>query len=317
MIIIQFLFFGTIVVFGAVSLSKQAEIIDENTKINPAIIGIIIALATSLPELATSVTSVFLGTPSMAIGNVLGSNVFNSLILGLVAIYFFKEKLYSNINVATNKINYYVLLMYLLCTIGFIFDSIPMFWNVSLISILIFLTYIISIKRVESEQSKYEVKVEHDHSQEKAKRAYNLFVLFAIVILVSSILLSLTADQIVEKTGLSASFVGALFVAISTSLPEVITCASLVKSKSYNMATTSIVGSNLFNFLIIAIVDILITDSIYSMFDITLGFLVVFGIIFTIINIMFTKIKSDKTIISIIPGIIMFSMYMIFIFTGR
>ncbi len=314
MIFLQFFILGTIVVIGAIKLANQAEVIEENSKMNAAIIGIILALTTSLPELATGLTSTFIGQPQMAIGNILGSNAFNFLILALFNILFFSKVIFSKVNKSAAILNIFSAIMYVFFLIAFVstnnHNNIEILGRFTLTSIGIFVTYLFAI-RITSSQ-------EDDSIHEKApderlyKQAKLKFVFLAVIILTASIYLAKSADLIVAQTGMNASVVGAIFIGISTSLPELITCYSLVKSEKYTMAATSIWGSNLFNFAILTVLDIFATDPLLTQIDNDLLGLAIMGLIFALVNYIQTKVATTNKLINVVPSIILITLYIYF-----
>ncbi len=312
MIFVQFIILGAIVVFGAIKLAAQAEIIEENSKMNAAIIGIILALTTSLPELATGLTSTFLGQPQMAIGNILGSNAFNFLILALFNIVFYSKVVLSKVDKSATKLNIFSGIMYALFLIAYFSTinnkNIEILGRLSLTSIGILVTYLFAIRMTSSieEEEEHEPKQVDQKAYQEAKVR---FVALAVVILLASILLARSADTIVQVTGMNASVVGAIFIGISTSLPELVTCYSLVKSESYTMAATSIWGSNLFNFAILTVIDLFSKQPLLTKIDSDLLGLAMMGLAFALIHYVQTNIGSKHKIINIVPSIAMIAIY--------
>lgn len=312
MIFVQFIILGAIVVFGAIKLAAQAEIIEENSKMNAAIIGIILALTTSLPELATGLTSTFLGQPQMAIGNILGSNAFNFLILSLFNIVFYSKVVLSKVDKSATKLNIFSGIMYALFLIAYFSTinntNIEILGRLSLTSIGILVTYLFAIRMTSSieEEEEHEPKEVDQKAYQEAKVR---FVALAVVILFASILLARSADTIVQVTGMNASVVGAIFIGISTSLPELVTCYSLVKSESYTMAATSIWGSNLFNFAILTVIDLFSKQPLLTKIDSDLLGLAIMGLAFALIHYVQTNIGSKHKIINIVPSIAMIAIY--------
>ncbi len=313
MIFVQFIILGAIVVFGAIKLAAQAEIIEENSKMNAAVIGIILALTTSLPELATGLTSTFLGQPQMAIGNILGSNAFNFLILSLFNIVFFSKVVLSKVEKSATKLNIFSGIMYALFLIAYFStinnSNIEILGRLSLTSIGILVTYLFAIRTTSSIEED-----EEDHSSQTVdSKAYQeakvRFIALAVVILLASILLARSADTIVQVTGMNASVVGAIFIGISTSLPELVTCYSLVKSESYTMAATSIWGSNLFNFAILTVLDLFSKQPLLTKIDSDLLGLAIMGLAFALIHYVQTNIGSKHKVINIVPSIAMIAIY--------
>ena len=96
MIFVLFGIAALITVVTAVKLSTYADVISEKSKLGGMMVGtLLLAVATSLPEVTTSLTAVFLDNPDIAVGNVLGSNMFNLLIIAVFDLVYRKEKLFS------------------------------------------------------------------------------------------------------------------------------------------------------------------------------------------------------------------------------
>lgn len=302
MIYIQFLILAAVIVAGSVLLSKQADIIEQNSSLNAILVGSLLALATSLPELATGITSTLIGESAMSISNVLGSNIFNVMILALMNLLYFNRLVYAQVKSATNRVNIFTLLVYLVLTLTVIFNPDGAFHigTVDITSILIIIIYAAGIYSLGGDEETATNSGEKDKT--KLKKAFIYFILIAIVILGTSIQLSKVAQQIMIQSGLSASFVGAVFIGVSTSLPELITCTTLVRLQSYDMAATGVLGSNLFNFIILAIVDIIDQGSLYSHADMGTYVLIVIGVIFVGLTMAAIKIGTkNKFANAIIP----------------
>ena len=131
-----------------------------------------------------------------------------------------------------------------------------------------------------------------------------------------SILLTLVVNLIAGKNpNVASSFIGAILLGITTSMPEVITFIALIKMKSFDLALSDIIGSNLFNLLILAIGDILLKNKeIYYFVDKESMFLLVFGFILTILSFYQNNRKKLKNkVIYIIPSLIGISLYIYYI----
>ncbi len=311
MIYFEFLLLATVIVCGSILLSKQANKIEENSSLNAAFVGSILALATSLPELATSLTSTFIGESTMSISNVLGSNIFNIMILAIMNILFFNRIVYSKIKNSTNYINIYTMIIYILLSIVVVLcpNGAFVIGNVDITSIIIIVVYGLGIKNIQSDEPEHTTELKPKDNT-GLKKAVITFIFTSLIILVTSIELSKVAQQIMIQSRLSASFVGAVFIGISTSLPELISCFTLVSMKSYDMAASGVLSSNLFNFFILAIVDIFDKGSLYSNADYGILILLVLGILFTglTMSAIYSKFKN-KYMNLLIPFIIL-SLYL-------
>ncbi len=314
MIYFKFLILALLIVFLANKLSKNAETIEMNSNLNAVMVGIILAFATSLPELATSITSSYLGESTLAISNLLGSNLFNLVLLSLMNIIFFKQLVNQKISFTTNKINLYVLLMYVLTYFTLICSDYKFLevGRFSIVTILILIIYIITIRSLNYEE---EVITLEKKDSKKCQKAIINFVILALIILFVSIELAITANQIILISGLTASFVGAIFIGISTSLPELTSIYTLCKSKKYDMAASSVLGSNLFNFTILFVVDLLSKMPLFSTSGSGVLILIKLGMIFSILTFLGINFKiKNRNINIIIPSLIIFIyVYMAFL----
>ncbi|MGL5021237.1 MAG: sodium:calcium antiporter, partial [Mycoplasmatales bacterium] len=304
-------------VYCAVQLSKQAEVIEANSKINVLLIGAILALATSLPELATGITSAFIGQADMSVSNVLGSNIFNLLILAVMNIAFYKRVINHHIQDQTNKFSIVVIGMYIVFIIG-LFASKTGALNVlnfDLTSVFIVVIYFVGIKIINSKDIESHAEQNQNADAKMLKKATLKFLLFAGFVLFASIFLSLKAEEIMTLSGLSASFVGAIFIGISTSLPELVTTITLVKHQHYNLAAAGILGSNLFNFTILSIVDFSSNASVYS-FSKGVLLLAILGLFFSVLMYIAIKFsKNNKNMNLLVPVIIVIG-YFWFLLSG-
>jgi cation:H+ antiporter len=94
------------------------------------------------------------------------------------------------------------------------------------------------------------------YDQIKPARAYAAFILSSIAVVVLGVWLSFIGDRLSTETGLSRSFVGNLFLAASTSLPEVAASLAAVRLGAIDLAVSNALGSNVFNIMLLAIFDI-------------------------------------------------------------
>ncbi len=310
MIYFQFLILVIIIVCGSIMISNQAEIIEKNSKFNALIVGSLLALATSLPELATGITSTLIGQSAMSISNVLGSNVFNILILAIMNIVFYKLVVYNEINRRANRTNIFVLVIYALLAITFMLNpsGILEFGRINIASLLIIVIYAIALKSLDGEEDNKQEDT-HEIDSKAFKKATLTFVVLAAIILFTSIHLAKVAEQIMVQSGLSASFVGAVFIGVSTSLPELVTCTTLMRARQYDMAATGVLGSNLFNFLILAIVDFSDKGSLFAAADSGIYTLVVVGFIYLLITTLLIQFKIKNRYANLVAPVLLIASY--------
>lgn len=307
--LILFLFLAGLTVFLSFRLSYYADLLNKTTNISGVFIGgILLAGITSLPELVTCLSSIFLNNPYLAIGDILGSNFFNIAMMCFFDILFIKTMFYNY-----TKNRYY--LIYVLLILNYLIMYLFMggtfnleIFNIGLPSFIIIITYIFYLKNAKEEETKKEVITTKEHVLLK-------FFLVGLFMVIVSILLTLVVNLIAGKNpNVASSFIGAILLGITTSMPEVITFIALVKMKSFDLALSDIIGSNLFNLLILAIGDIFLKNKeIYYFVDKESMFLLVFGFILTILSFYQNNRKVVKNkFVYIIPslmGILLYAYY--------
>lgn len=307
--LILFLFLAGLTVFLSFRLSYYADLLNKTTNISGVFIGgILLAGLTSLPEFVTCLSSIFLNNPYLAIGDILGSNFFNIAMMCFFDILFIKTMFYNY-----TKNRYY--LIYVLLILNYLIMYLFMggtfnleIFNIGLPSFIIIITYIFYLKNAKEEETKKEVITTKEHVLLK-------FFLVGLFMVIVSILLTLVVNLIAGKNpNVASSFIGAILLGITTSMPEVITFIALVKMKSFDLALSDIIGSNLFNLLILAIGDIFLKNKeIYYFVDKESMFLLIFGFILTILSFYQNNRKVVKNkFVYIIPslmGILLYAYY--------
>lgn len=248
-----------LVVFLSIKLGDMVDLLDKKTKISGAFIGgVLLAAVTSLPELFTAISSVLIvKDPSLVIGDILGSDIFNLMIVGVYTLMFFKSFRKSQIK-KFHIVSLIILLAFYVLTAYAIFVPKayqPMLGDINALSIIIFVAYIVVIiKQPKSEEK--EGSEEADTSKLSLKAVIALFILLSVVLIGASIGISLVTELITEEIpALAGSIGGAIFLGIATSLPEVISTFQLFKLKNYDAGYGNMIGSCTFNFMVLALGD--------------------------------------------------------------
>ncbi|MGZ8550657.1 MAG: sodium:calcium antiporter, partial [Chitinophagaceae bacterium] len=138
--------------------------------------------------------------------------------------------------------------------------------GVGILSLAFLVIYLFSIRlifRFDTLLRAGESQVTNDAKQiPSLKRLSAYYTLFALVIISAAVLIPHFAEKIAEQTGLSSSFIGTVFVAISTSLPEIAVSVAAVRFGSVDLAIGNLLGSNIFNVLILSVDDLFYTKGI-------------------------------------------------------
>lgn len=280
MIYAAYLLVAAAVTFLSVKAADYVDWIDKKTSLSGAFIGgIMLSAVTSLPELFTSISStLLLHEPGLCIGNILGSDLFNLLVLAVLVIIYSRS--FSQAHTAAG---HQIVLLTVIA--GYAAIVLNMFgilnfdlFTVNITSILLMICYIISVKFLSGEESSS--SDDGDDIPLTLSQILFRFVLVSVGIVVLSILISKTTDIISDRLNLGKGLAGALFMGIATSLPELSSTISLFRKKNYDIAVGNIVGSNIFNLIILSVCDILYTGTgLYDFSDPKTANLLIFGAI--------------------------------------
>jgi len=267
---LQFFIGAFIIVVSGARLCFYADIISEKLRLSKVLIGIILlGIVTSLPELATSLaSSIKLDSVDLALGNVLGSNNFNLLII-VILDFLYKT---GSITSRTDSSRFHIvsaiwsLALLIIVILSIIINSqfkIFSIGNIGLGSILIALIYIIAIKLIsqsKTEESNLGTASENSEISTPRKvtlsRAGLCFLIASIFVVASGMWLASIGDQIAQMTGWGQTFVGSIFLAMATSFPELVVSIAALRLGSIDMSFGNIFGSNMINLFIIPINDI-------------------------------------------------------------
>ena len=242
-IIIVLGFIGLI--WGADKFVYGASALARNLGVSPLMIGLtIVAFGTSAPEIFSSAVAALEDKPELAIGNALGSNLFNvGVALGLAAVI-------SPIKPPESLINKELpaLLLVTLVTGALLFDeSLGIFDALVLISITGFFGYKIFQKRIKSSVVP-EIEESKVAGINSIQAILYLILGLALLILSAQVLVG-AASSIAEQLGVSTAIIGLTIVALGTSLPELAASITCVLKGHHDLAIGNIVGSNLLNLL--------------------------------------------------------------------
>jgi cation:H+ antiporter len=235
--------------FGGDWLTAGAVAISVNLKVNPVVVGLtVVSMATSMPEMMTSLLAAK-DSPGLALGNILGSNIANiGLILGITA-------LFTPLAIQLRLIQREVPLL-LVVTGLFAFFAIGGYarWE-GIILLAIVFTYLFCVVNWAKKESS---AIEAEFEEEAAREASHSTGVAALLVLLGGVVLALGADvligscvELAGRMGVSETLIGLTIVAIGTSLPELAASVAAARSGHSDICAGNIIGSNLFNILLI------------------------------------------------------------------
>lgn len=268
----QWVLFGAcalLILFAGPLLTRNAEIIAAKRGLSDGWIGLILlASITSLPELAAGVSSVSIAhAPEIAVGAVFGSCVFNLVMLVVLDFAVRGESVYRRARQAhILSAGFGIMLIGfagLTVMIGGLGIS-PSIGHFSAASLVILVLYVVATRAIFNYEAKIResaaLEVERTPSPVSLAEAQMWVLGAAVAILVGGLLLPVVGTAIADNLGIGRSFFGTVLVAAATSLPELVVSLAALRQGSVNMAIANLLGSNLFNILILAIEDGLYLD---------------------------------------------------------
>jgi cation:H+ antiporter len=266
---VGFFICAAIIFFSGKKLSYYGDQLADLTGMGKAWIGIILMSAvTSLPELMVSIGSVtIVSSPDLVVGDILGSCAFNLCILSMMDFISPKEK---NIFLQLSKSQVlsaaFGLLLIAMTGLGIFFESdIVLTPFIGFSSISLGFIYLVSIKTIYQYQKTNESNEHHELTNNgplTLQKVILQYSIYAAIIILASLALPYFAEHISTISGLNQSFVGTLFLALSTSLPEIAISLAALKIGSVDMAIGNILGSNIFNIFILFVTDLFYLDGL-------------------------------------------------------
>ena len=297
MLYVIYLITVTAVVWFSILASRYIDMIDRSTRLSGAFLGgVLLSAITSLPELFTSISAtILIDNPSLCIGNILGSNLFNFGMLAVVIIIFIKGFTAAKLARSHRYVMLLLLGMYLSTVLNWkvMGESNIVFGSADITSLIVLVLYALSVRFLASDNG----SEENDEQGEEVKLSLRTivvrFVLASLGIIVASIILTYVTDDIATSLNLGSGLAGALFLGVATSLPEVTSTISLFRMRNFDIAFGNIAGSNVFNYFVLAVADVLYTGgSVYHFGDSKVINLTIFGTIAAALIYLLIRVRS-------------------------
>ena len=237
--------------------------IAEKLGIPQLVIGLtIVAMGTSAPEAAVSISAALKGSAEITIGNIVGSNILNILIiLGLSAVI-------TSLAVAKSTIRYEIPFM-IAITLMLMFmggdGTISLMEGV--IMWVVFIAYLVYLFVLIKLDPQDEIEEENDGGKKtKSMPKSLLFIVIGLALIIAGSSLAVdAATELARFFGLSERFIGLTIVALGTSLPELVTSVAAARKGNADIAIGNIVGSNIFNILFVVGTSALIVPIPYAL----------------------------------------------------
>jgi len=285
--ILIFIISMTALIFGADFIIQQSEKIALHYKISPFVIGAtLVAVGTSLPEMAVSISASLKGSPDIAVANVIGSTIFNiSLVLGSVFLLAKKIAPERDLFAKDSAWALFPIFIFILMSIDGKLNLVD--GILFLLLMCGFLLFLISTNHVE----------EIDEELKKEPFGWgksSIFLALGFVLTIAGADFAIdSASNIARSFGISEWLIGLFLVAFGTSLPELTISIKAALKNQADLAIGNIIGSNVANFTMVlglsSIVNPLNVDLSANFFDIAAAFILSVMLVFITANKMYNK----------------------------
>ena len=324
LIIALFVGASALVWFAGTRLSRYADQFAERTGIGHAVVGaLLLGGITSLPEVATTVTASSIGDAGIAVNNLFGGVALQVTLLVVGDITVGNRSLSSAATSRALQLHGIAGIFLLSVSAAIIVLGDASIGHIGVGSLVIFLLFVgafslisylesldwwksnpeqrTGIQRVKESSRQREERddkgMNHESFGEVAgSRLFLYLVLASLAVLVGGYIVVKAGEAIATQTGIGSSLVGAILVAISTSLPELSTTTSAIKLKEYNMAFSNILGTNLFDVGLIFVADLLYTKGpiLNEVGDFSV-FAAMLGVLLTTVYVVGLSVRYQKT----------------------
>ena len=252
-----------------VALAGTGDVLAERTGLGRLFVGtLLVAFATSLPEVATDVTAAAAGAPDLAVGDLFGSSMANMAILAIIDLRH-RGSVWPSVELGHARVASVGIVLTSLAVLGILTPpGITLGW-VGLDTILIGALYVAAVAwfRRMPAMSRLgpgsdgvallePIGLEDSPGRVPLRAVIVRFCLAAAGILVVAPAVSLAVKQIAQASGIGETFLGATLLAVTTSLPELVVALAAVKIGAHDLAVGNLFGSNAVNMLVLVLVDL-------------------------------------------------------------
>lgn len=251
---------GAAVFLVASRLAHDADAIAEETGWGGLWMGsMLLAAATSLPELLTDVNAVLLDVPDIGAGDLFGSTLANMAILATVNLIFIGRHLFKNVGKEHALVGTVAIGLMLVTGIGILTGGLLRIGHIGIETLLIAVFYLVFMRMLwKSSQAKGDGQqaVPRTPQRRRLRRAWIRFGLATAALVFLAPMLVVTAEIFAHESGLTTTFVGTLIIGLTTSFPEMSAVYAAVRIGAYDLAVGDIFGSNAFNMVIFLPMDV-------------------------------------------------------------
>jgi cation:H+ antiporter len=310
--VLGFLASGIVVVFAGTALARHADAIAEATKIGRIWIGsVLLAGATSLPELTTDVAAVRLGAVDLAVGDLFGSSMANMLILAVIDLLPPRKHVLQRVTLDHALAACLAISLNALAAVLVLVRSDSSLIWVGPGSLLLFLAYVAGTRAVYRHAARETVHALTPPAEDKPaeakppkslSRAVAGFATAALVVLLTAPLLAWSAKGIAEISGLGHTFVGTWLVGLATSMPELVASIAAVRMGSFDLAVGNLFGSNACNMAVFLALDLAQPGNIFAALDPSHAMSALFAVVLMSLGLAAIVYRAKRRFAMLEPG---------------
>ena len=248
--IVWFFLFASLLVYFALKIVKNAEVLTVKTKFGGGVIGgVLIAIVTAAPEFITSIEQSLIGDPGAASSDNIGANAITGFLIGLAALLFIRETFLGKLKRWTIVTLWISFVISLTITIIMYFKldyaiGTPGTYAIGIFPMLLLIIYFITLFL------QYKFGDDDDHSTisedyikiTSAKKASWMFVFWGSLLIIASIAINVVVKSMEGAYSISPDSAGGIFLSIAMAIPEAVAFFVLVKDKQYSAAVSTLVG---------------------------------------------------------------------------
>ncbi len=252
---------AVVIVLVGTRLSREGDRIAELSGLGRLWIGVVLmSAATSLPEVLTTVSAAWMNAPDLAAGDLFGAGLTNMLTLGLIDLLHRQKRVWQQAALEHTLTAALAMVLTALAAAVILMPAHVVYLGVGLGSTMVFILYVLGMRlvfrqedmkrRLREQEAVVEARGRSDQAVTRRielRRALLGFGLGALALLAAAPLLAWSAERIATDTGVSQTFIGTSLVAITTSLPELVTSVAAVRLGAFDLAVGNLFGSNAFN----------------------------------------------------------------------
>ena len=248
---------AVVVVISGIFLAKYGDALADLMGWGRLWVGtMLVAGATSLPELVSNITAVSRDQPELAGGGIFGANMINMFTFAMVALIFGRALFFRRVS---QQQGYLVLAAIALTGLAALLGAFPIgvsFLEVGLASVLIMAVYVAGMRLVYVKRPQEEAEADDNpEGVTTLRRAWIFFGLASLGVILAATTLAYSTERIADITGLSTGFLGVVVVALVTTMPEATTTIAAMRLGAADLAVGNLYGSCAFNIAVLAVAD--------------------------------------------------------------